>query len=191
MNNSITIEQWWTYAEKSGKAAFQSVDKLAELTGMSVSYLEEWVFPAEVSTLMEWWDTIGKYLYGESASRFARRLGLPPSTMRAWIRGERPPLKNRWAILYAHTYLPCYKQQEPENRPTVEDETRNNLVDTLVKLGEAFLTVLMLVRQKTLSRENREAVAAVLENVGGVSERELEDMKLSEQASVEFGELFS
>jgi len=110
----ITLGEWFVNVwQKQGK----TIDELAVAAGFSMKLLQEHL-DRRVSTLGDWWELMGKYLYVTYA-KFTDALNeyIPANLLKIkrdsiydWISGRRFPeaAEDRLA-LYALTVLPCFK----------------------------------------------------------------------------------
>ena len=116
----ITLRYWFdeVWQIREVKSTFNELATLMAGNGFNVNHLDEYLDTRQVSTLKEWWELMGKYLY-VSYTKFAEALNehipanLPTikrDSIYDWISGRRFPeaAEDRQA-LYALTALPCFK----------------------------------------------------------------------------------
>lgn len=122
----ISLREWFVKVwQKQGK----TIDDLAITAGFSMKPLQEHL-DRRVSTLGEWWELMGKYLY-KTKENFAKALGIPRSTLKDYIAGKKTPKYIQYhQKLFAATALPifaAYGQPGSQAVPIADLRTASDL----------------------------------------------------------------
>lgn len=110
----ITLRQWFVdvWQKRMGK----TIDQLAVKTGFNKQRLEDYLDERRVSTLGEWWNLLGHYVY-KNYQAFANDLNalvpaqrpIRASSISDWYSGRRTPAFEEWRqALFVFTALPIY-----------------------------------------------------------------------------------
>lgn len=174
----ITLREWFVKVwQKQGK----TIDELAVTIGFSLKPLQEHL-DRRVSTLAEWWELMGKYLY-KTKENFAKALGIPRSTLKDYIAGKKIPKYIQYhQKLFAATALPIFAahgQPGSQAVPIADLRTASDLeiLFHLRLLDDAIEKVLYEIGELTamrltgVSRERFEkTVLTVAKTLGNVAE---------------------
>lgn len=136
---SITLQFWWDTATHSGQKKYGSLENLMRQTNLNWGQLNP-LLQQEVTTLGEWWQTLGKYLYREGHGKgtgkeaMAKELtrfipaGKTPfarTTLSEYIRGtSSPKYREYFVALFAITALPCFRLEGAQLPPPGERQAR-------------------------------------------------------------------
>jgi len=174
----ITLREWYVKVwQKQGK----TIDELAVTIGFSMKPLQEHL-DRRVSTLGEWWELVGQYLY-KTKENFAKALGIPRSTLKDYIAGKETPKYIQYhQRLFAATALPiyaAYSHSDSKVAPNTELRTASDLevlfhLKLLDNALEAVWKELGTLTSLRLTGSNREqlekTVLAAAKSLGDVTE---------------------
>lgn len=203
-DQTITVRYWWENATHSGRVKFGNLENFALVSGLSERELQR-RFEVEITTLKEWWEGIGQFVYKQIAG-LAKELSallpageFPRTTLSDYIRrGRLPQFTEYYAVLYAVTALPVFDLGKASISLTIPvgrgtqffSEEDLILLTGLAQakgFGDALVRKIREITGSDLSRLDREKVEQLVERVIRKLLEMVEDMQLVQQVNELFG----